>query len=201
MHLLQVLPQERGGPDRRVVARLAGIGVDDLGDQRIDDPQCRGGTAFARGIRRPGAGIEPLAPLEAFRPVVDRLATDMEPFGDLIGRLALGEPEHGLGAAALPGRGGMEHEVLQVDPLPVAEFDRSHRDRPHSTLVPRCAFYLSKNFSPSTYVSLPTAPNIDAGPRSESPKSGVQAKIASGDGGRDPRLLWGRTVLYRARHR
>src|SRR5512135_3116217 len=167
MHLFQVLPQERGGPDRRVVAQFAGIGVDDFSDQRIDDPQGRGGPALARGIRQSGAEIESLTLLKALRPVVDRLATDMEPFGDLIGCLALGEPEHGLGTAAFPGRGGMEHEVLQVDPLPVAEYDRSHRDSPRSTLLPRWAVYLSKNFWPSTYVrSIPdpgSAPSVSPG--------------------------------------
>jgi len=135
MDLFQVLPQERSGPHRGVVAQVAGIGVDDLSDQGIDDPQCRGGTAWARGIRQTGAEIESLTLLKAFRPVVDRLATDMKPFGDLIRRLALGKPEHGLGTATFPCRGSMEHEVFQVDPLPVAENDRSHRDSPRSTPV------------------------------------------------------------------
>src|SRR4051812_18222888 len=69
---LNSLPQERGGPDRGVVTQLAGIGVDDLSDQRIDDPQCRGGTAWAWGIRQTGAEIESLTLLKAFHPVVDR---------------------------------------------------------------------------------------------------------------------------------
>src|SRR5512135_2884724 len=76
MHLFQVLPQERSGPDRGVVARFAGIGVDDFSDQRIDDPQGRGGPAWARGIRQSGAEIESLPLLKALRPVVDRLATE-----------------------------------------------------------------------------------------------------------------------------
>src|SRR3954447_25159037 len=102
VHLFQVRPQERGGPDRGVIARLAGIGVDDLSDQRIDDPQGRGGTALARGIRQAGAEIESLTLLKALRPVVDRLATAPEPSGALTGRLAPGEPEHSLGTATFP---------------------------------------------------------------------------------------------------
>jgi hypothetical protein len=67
-----------------VVTELAGIFVNDLSDQRIDDSQRRGRTALAGGIRQTGAKIEPLAFLKAVDPIVDRLATDAQQFGDLI---------------------------------------------------------------------------------------------------------------------
>ena len=146
MHLVQILPQQRSRPDRSVVAQFAGIGVDDVSDERIDDPQCRGGTALARSIRQTRPKIKSLTLLKTSRPVVDRLATDMKQFGDLIRRLALSKPEHGQGTAAFPRRGSMEYEVLQLDPLSAAEYDRSHRGTPGSSLVSRWAFYLSKNF-------------------------------------------------------
>src|SRR5215210_3263502 len=130
MHLLQLLPQEWSGPNRGVIAQVPGIGVDDLGDQRVDDPQGRGRTAWAGSIRQTRADIEPLALQVASRPIVDRLAADMEQFGDLVRRLPLIEPEHSLGAATFLRRGGMEHEGLQLDALSSAEHDRSHGGYP-----------------------------------------------------------------------
>src|SRR5262249_46743120 len=51
------------------------------------------------------------------------------------------------------------------------------------------------------YDSAAAAPPMGAGPRGEAPRADASGTIASGAGGRYPRLLWGRTVLYRTRHR
>src|SRR5262245_48587483 len=87
--LLQVFPQPRRRPDRGVVAPGAGIGVDDLSDQRIDDSQGRGRTTRAGGIGQTRVEIESLTFLKAPYPIMDRLAADRKRFGDLIRRLAL----------------------------------------------------------------------------------------------------------------
>jgi len=50
MALLQIAPQQRGCPDGGAVAEAARVGVDDRVDERVDDPQGRGGSAAAWGI-------------------------------------------------------------------------------------------------------------------------------------------------------
>jgi hypothetical protein len=56
--ILQMLPQEGGGPDRRMVAELTRVGVDDLGDQGIDVAVTRSGTTRARGVGETSSQVE-----------------------------------------------------------------------------------------------------------------------------------------------
>src|SRR3954447_26463880 len=79
MVALQVLDQQRRSPVRGMKARLARIVVDDLGDQRVDDPQCRGRTAAAGSVEEASPEVEPVAAPKPIQPVVDRLAADVEP--------------------------------------------------------------------------------------------------------------------------
>ena len=54
MHLLQIVLQEASCPDRVAVARGPGVGVDDLGDQRIDNAD---GSIMPRAVGgRPSRG-------------------------------------------------------------------------------------------------------------------------------------------------
>src|SRR4051812_15762211 len=99
MGLFEILAQQRSRPDRRVISPLAGIGIDDLGDQGVDDPQSRGGTALTRTVREAGMEIGPLTLREATHPIVDRLAADVEQLGDVLHSLPLSEPKHSLGPA------------------------------------------------------------------------------------------------------
>src|SRR3954453_22309072 len=99
MVALEVLHQQRRRPVGGTKAQLAGVVVDDFGDQRVDDPQGRGRTAAARGIEEAGPEVASLALLESLGPVVDRLTADVEQFGDLSGGVPLGEPEEGASGA------------------------------------------------------------------------------------------------------
>src|SRR4051812_13362785 len=131
---LQVLDQQRRGPVGGTKARLAGIAVDDLGDQRVDDPQCRRGTAAAGSIEEACPEVEPLALQEPIRPVVDRLAAGVEQVGDLFGGSALVEPEQGLGAAPLLGQGRGGVKAVQPATPSIAQDDRT---RPATSLLPQ----------------------------------------------------------------
>jgi hypothetical protein len=99
MDLFQILAQQGSRPDRGVISHLAGIGIDDLGNQGVDDPQSRGGTTLTRTVREAGMEIKPLALREAIHPIVGRLAADVEQLGDVLHSLPLSEPQHSLGSA------------------------------------------------------------------------------------------------------
>ncbi|OJV39267.1 MAG: hypothetical protein BGO29_09600 [Bacteroidales bacterium 36-12] len=114
----QVAHQQRRGPDGGSVAEATGVGVDDLGDPLVDAPVPRTGAARPRGVRQALPQPEVGASLEPLHPVVDGPAADAEGVGDLLGRLALVEPQQRLGAAPLPGHRGVRGEVLQFEPLP-----------------------------------------------------------------------------------
>jgi len=58
MDLFQILAQQGSRPDRGVISHLAGIGIDDLGNQGVDDPQSRGGTTLTRTVREAGMEID-----------------------------------------------------------------------------------------------------------------------------------------------
>ena len=75
------------------------------------------GRPDARGIGEPVLQVEPGTLAEAAHPVGDRLSADAEQFGDPLDGPALGEPEEGLSAAALPARGGTEDRRLQFGTL------------------------------------------------------------------------------------
>jgi hypothetical protein len=92
MHLFQILSQKGSGPDRGVISQVARVAIDHLSDQRIDDPQGGGRTTVARGVPEARVEVEVLALLETIGPVVDRLAADMEEFGDPFDGLSLGKP-------------------------------------------------------------------------------------------------------------
>lgn len=112
MDLLEMMLYERDCPSRRVVAELAGIAIDDLGDQWIDNPQGGGRTPLSRRISETSTEVEILPLLESIDPVVNGLATDMQEFGDLLHGFAFIKPEYGLSTTTLLHRRSVEHEVL-----------------------------------------------------------------------------------------
>src|SRR5512135_1145808 len=132
MITLPIVHQQRRGPVRGAIAQLTRVLVDDLSDQRVDDPQRRGRTAGAGGIPEARPEIEVLAHPESIRPVVNRLTTAVEQFGDVLDRLPLGEPEQGLCPAAFLSQGGMSEEFLQLASQSVAhaQDDVAHRATP-----------------------------------------------------------------------
>lgn len=112
MSVLQVVPQQLGGPDRGMVTRLAGIAREGRLDQRVDGLGDRRWATRPRGVEQACPELEVRAPEEAIDPVVDGLTANLERLGDLLGGEPLGEPEHRLGATPLLGRRGPEHEVF-----------------------------------------------------------------------------------------
>jgi hypothetical protein len=64
---------------------------------------------------------------EPLPPIIDRPAADAEELSDLLGRLALVEPQQRLGATPLLGDGAMGGQVFQVRTLPAGEYERRHR--------------------------------------------------------------------------
>src|SRR5207244_3306793 len=130
MTIQQILPQQRSGPDRRVVAEITGVGVDDLSDPGINAARPGSGAARMWGIGETFPEIQFGTFLEPVDPVVDRLAADVQRLGDRFDGLALIEPEQGLGAAPLLGQGSMGDEVFQRRSLPRVELERSHRSLP-----------------------------------------------------------------------
>src|SRR5208337_3193168 len=95
-----------------VIAEPAGIEIDDLGNQWIDDPQCGGRTPPPWRIGQTSTEVEAVPVLESIDPVVNSLATDVQQFGDLLHRFALIKPEYGLGTATLLRPRSVKHEVL-----------------------------------------------------------------------------------------
>jgi hypothetical protein len=104
-----------------------GVLVDDLRDQRVDDPQRRGETAGAGGIQEARPEVKSLAGSEAVYPVVNRVASDTKDFGDLFGGLTLGESEQSLGAAPLHCKWCVGHETFQLATEPIILDEREHR--------------------------------------------------------------------------
>src|SRR5512142_124339 len=112
--LLEVSAQERGGPDRGMIAEVTRIRVDHRGDPRIDSTTTRPRATGSWGVPEARPQVESFAPLESLDPVVDRLATDVEEVGDIFDGIPCVEPEEGLRAAAFLGRRGADHEGLQL---------------------------------------------------------------------------------------
>jgi hypothetical protein len=83
MPRLQMVGQQRGGPDRRAIAQFARVAINDLKDQRCNDAVSRPRAATA-GIHREAAKqVTRGAPLEALHPIVDGLACDSKTCGAL----------------------------------------------------------------------------------------------------------------------
>src|SRR5512135_3366836 len=81
--LLEVSAQERGGPDRGMIAEVARIRVDHRGDQRIDSTITRPRAAGSWDVPEARPQVESFALLESLDPVVNRLATHAEEVGDI----------------------------------------------------------------------------------------------------------------------
>src|SRR3954453_8195026 len=89
-----------------------------------------GGRPERGGSPEGGPQIKSRTARESIHPVVNRLPTDMERFGDEFDGLPFGEPEHGLCPTPFLGQGGMSQEVLQLTPKSVAQEDVAHRGTP-----------------------------------------------------------------------
>jgi hypothetical protein len=96
-----------------VIAVRPGVLLDDRSDDGVEDAQGGGRSAGARAILEPFEDVSAATLLEAVDPVVQGLAADAEVIGKLLGRVAIGEPEEGLGTAALTAGRGMAEDVLQ----------------------------------------------------------------------------------------
>ena len=105
MDLLEMMLDQRDCPSGRVIAEPAGIEIDDLGNQWIDDPQSGGRTPLPWRIGQTSTEVEAVPVLESIDPVVNSLAIDVQQFGDLLHRFALIKPEYGLGTATLRSKG------------------------------------------------------------------------------------------------
>src|SRR4051794_41847514 len=109
----QVLLQQGGGPNGRLIAEFSRIGLDDLGDQGIDRAVVGSGTTRTWGVRETFPQVQSGASLEPAGPVGGGLTTDAQGFGDRPARLPPGEPGAALGPAPPPGRGGGGGEEIQ----------------------------------------------------------------------------------------
>ena len=58
MMILQIVAQERSGPDRRMIAELTRVRVDDLGDQEIDIAVPCSGPSLTWGVGETSPQIE-----------------------------------------------------------------------------------------------------------------------------------------------
>src|SRR3954451_24582921 len=92
MMVAQIPTQQRGGPDGGVIAERPGVAVDHRGDQLVEGAARRAWPAATRGV----AEARPEVPLGSFlepaQPVVEGLAADLEPFGDVGDVGPFGEP-------------------------------------------------------------------------------------------------------------
>src|SRR4051812_48271989 len=146
MSVFQMVLQQLGSPNRRMITRLAGIAREGRLDQGVDDLGDRRRAARPRGVEQACPELEAVAPEEAVGPVVDGLPADLERLGDLLGGEPLGQPEHRLGATPLLGRRGPEYEVFQFSAQAGTQDDGSHRANPFDPWCLDDRFYLSKNF-------------------------------------------------------
>ena len=96
MLLPQVVLQEGSGPDRMAVDGGPWVGVDDLGDQRIDNTEGRGRASFSGGIVQAGQEVLVGSLPKTGDPVVNGLPSNEEAVGDLLDGIALIEPHQGL---------------------------------------------------------------------------------------------------------
>src|SRR5512135_1476251 len=109
-----------------LIAEVARVGVDHLGEPGVDATVPGPRSARARGVGQSLPQITLVAVMEPLQPIVDRPAADAEGLSDLLDRLAF-EPEQRLGAAPLLGDGVVGGQVFQLRALPGGEYERSHR--------------------------------------------------------------------------
>ena len=88
----EVVAQERGGPDRRAVARLTRVRLDHLLDEWVDDAEGGARSPVARAVGDSGLDGEVSTRLEASGPVVDGLAGDAQAGGYCRDAVAPAEP-------------------------------------------------------------------------------------------------------------
>ena len=126
MYVHQVLRQQRGGPDRRLIAPLPGVAVDHRVNQGLNDSMYRARSTTMHPWRDPRLQGEGLARLELGQPFVDCLPADPQTVSYLLDAFAPIEPQQGLGAAQGRGLGRMAHQIFQSLSLSIIEPKRSH---------------------------------------------------------------------------
>src|SRR5262249_22087421 len=141
-----------GSPHGRVVAVRSWVFVDDRSDDGVDDAQSGGRPTGARTVLEPFKEIAADTLLEAVDPVVQGLAGDAEAMGDLLGGVAVGEPEEGLGRATRRAGRGMADEVLKSPTLGWTEDQEAHGTPSALAGTSHETGYVSKNFCPAAYV-------------------------------------------------
>jgi hypothetical protein len=128
--LLQIVGQQRSGPDGRAIAQLARVASNDLEDQRIDDAMYRAGAARAMAHRQARRQIPGTMHLEVLGPIVDRLARHTETPSDLLNAFACVEPQQRLGPAQCTGMQGTSGKIFQTSTLLSGKRNQSHRSTP-----------------------------------------------------------------------
>src|SRR5262245_42263194 len=131
LDLIEVALQEGGGPHRRLVTPIAGIVLDDLLDQRFDDPLGRTRPAVARCVGKSVAEVGCGAVAETVGPVVQGLTADAEAFGHVVRAITLSEPEQGLRPAHDAWLLGGRHQFPESNALPAGQRERSHGHTSH----------------------------------------------------------------------
>jgi len=126
MYLRQVLRQQPGGPDRRLIAPLSRVAVDHRVNQRLNDSMDRARPTTMRPWRDPSRQSEGLARLELGQPCVDCLPADPQTVSYLLDAFSPIEPQQGLGSAQGSGLSRMAHQIFQSLSLPVFEPISSH---------------------------------------------------------------------------
>src|SRR5690349_6523237 len=98
MLLSQVAAQQLGCPNRRVIAEVTRVRINDRIDERIDDALNRGRATDTCAIGQAFDHRERGALLKAPSPVVDGLARDAQSEGDLFDALAFIKEKDSHGA-------------------------------------------------------------------------------------------------------
>jgi hypothetical protein len=122
----EIVIQERDGPSRGVIAQVAGILVDDLRDQRVDDAERRARAARPGGVPKTCSQIPISSLLKAFGPVIDRAATDLSAFRHLGRGFAFGQPEQRFRPAELSSRRRTSQDKFQISRLRSTQLQDSH---------------------------------------------------------------------------
>jgi hypothetical protein len=89
----EVGDQQRGGPHRRAIPELAGVSVNNFGDQGINDALSRARTTTARRISQAQVQGNVVALLDSDSPVVNALTGDAQTWSNLANRLAFIKPD------------------------------------------------------------------------------------------------------------
>jgi hypothetical protein len=133
MPLGQELLQQSSGPDGRAIAQLSWVSINDRFDQRVNDPECRARATTPLTVSNAGSNLKVGSRVKASDPVIDALAGDSQPLGDLFDAIAFVEPEQGLRTLPLPEIASRSQQMFQEHGFSGTEIDQYHRFTSFST--------------------------------------------------------------------